>query len=138
LKRATAGCILSAMLIGQRLREMRESKSLTQGDIEQRTGLFRSYTSRVENGHSVPSVATLQRYARALEIPVYKFFYDGKQPPRNPKLSAAKAEIEWGARGNHRRELRLFAKLLSHLNDRNRRLLMEMATRMASRSGHKQ
>jgi len=138
LKRGAAGGILSAMLIGERLREMRESKSLTQGDIEQRTGLFRSYTSRVENGHSVPSVATLQRYARALEIPVYKFFYDGKQAPKNPKLSAAKTEVEWGARGNDRRELRLFAKLLSHLNDRNRRLLMEMATRMASRNGHKQ
>lgn len=117
---------------------MRESKSLTQGDLEQRTGLFRSYTSRVENGHSVPSIATLERYARALEIPVYRFFYDGLQPPKNPKLSTGKAETEWGERGDHRRELRLFAKLLSQLDDRKRGLLMEMATRMANRNGTKQ
>lgn len=116
---------------------MRESKSLTQGDLEQRTGLFRSYTSRVENGHSVPSIATLERYARALEIPVYRFFYDGNQPPKNPRLSAGKTAAEWGARGNDRRELRLFARLLSQLDDRNRRLLMEMATRMANRNGSK-
>jgi len=126
------------MLIGERLREMRESKSLTQGDLEQRTGLFRSYTSRVENGHSVPSIATLERYARALEIPVYRFFYDGSRAPKNPRLAAGKPEVEWGARGSDRRELRLFARLLSQLDDRNRRLLMEMATRMANRNAHRQ
>jgi transcriptional regulator with XRE-family HTH domain len=125
------------MLIGERLREMRESKSLTQGDLEQRTGLFRSYTSRVENGHSVPSIATLERYARALEIPVYRFFYDGNQPPRSPRLPAGQTEANWGAHGDDRRELRLFARLLSQLDDRNRRLLMELATRMANRNGHK-
>ena len=43
------------MLIGDRLRAIRESKKLSQGDIETRTGLLRCYVSRVENGHTVPS-----------------------------------------------------------------------------------
>jgi transcriptional regulator with XRE-family HTH domain len=121
------------MLIGQKLREIREGKNLSQGDIERRTGLLRCYTSRVENGHTVPSIATLERYARALEIPVYRLFYDSEEPPKEPKL-LAKAEPEWGASGDHRRELHHFAKLLSQLDDRNRQLLMVMATRMVKRN----
>jgi len=60
------------MEIGQRIRELHESKNLSQGDIEKRTGLLRCYTSRVENGHTVPSVETLEKYARALQIPLYR------------------------------------------------------------------
>jgi len=66
------------VVIGQKLKEIRESKNLSQGDIEERTGLLRCYTSRVENGHSIPSVETLEKYARALEVPLCKLFYDGK------------------------------------------------------------
>jgi transcriptional regulator with XRE-family HTH domain len=61
------------MLIGERLRELRESKRLSQSDIEKRTGLLRCYSSRVENGHTVPSIETLEKYARALEVPLYRF-----------------------------------------------------------------
>jgi transcriptional regulator with XRE-family HTH domain len=58
------------MVIGNRLKELRESKELSQGDIEKRTGLLRCYISRVENGHTVPAVATLEKMARALEVPM--------------------------------------------------------------------
>ncbi len=71
------------MLIGQRLLELRESQNLSQGVVEQRTGLQRCYTSRVENGHTVPTVETLEKYTRALEVPLYRFFYDGKGPRRS-------------------------------------------------------
>ncbi len=70
------------MLIGDRLRELRESKKLSQGDIEKRTGLLRCYISRVENGHTVPAIETLEKLARALEIPLYQLFYDGEEPPK--------------------------------------------------------
>ena len=53
------------MVIGERLRELRKAKNLSQGDIEKRTGMLRCYTSRVENGHTVPSVETLEKYASA-------------------------------------------------------------------------
>ena len=88
------------MLIGQRLRDIRESKNLSQGDIERRTGLLRCYTSRVENGHTVPSIETLEKYAGALEVPLYKLFYDGAEPPKKPNLPATKTEPMWGAKGN--------------------------------------
>jgi transcriptional regulator with XRE-family HTH domain len=77
------------MQIGQRLRELRESKRFSQGDIEKRTGLFRCYVSRVENGHTVPSVETLEKFARALKIPLYRLFHEGEEPPRRPNLSPA-------------------------------------------------
>ena len=69
------------MVIGDRLREMREEKKLSQGDIEKRTGLLRCYISRVENGHTVPAIETLEKMARALESPLYRLFYDGEEPP---------------------------------------------------------
>jgi transcriptional regulator with XRE-family HTH domain len=121
------------MLIGQRLQEIRESKHLSQGDIEKRTGLFRCYTSRVENGHTIPSIETLEKYARALEVPLYKLFYEGKEPPKKLKLPTNVA-AEWGAKAEARGELRLFAKALSRMNDRKRKLLLEMARGMARRA----
>jgi transcriptional regulator with XRE-family HTH domain len=56
------------MAIGDRLRALREEKKFTQGDIEKRTGLLRAYISRVENGHTVPAIETLEKFARALEV----------------------------------------------------------------------
>jgi transcriptional regulator with XRE-family HTH domain len=124
------------MLIGEKLRELREAKNFSQGEIEKRTGLLRCYTSRVENGHTVPSVETLEKYARALEIPLYRLFYDGNGAPAKPKLPATgRSESAWGANGAERRELSQFARALSRMNDQQRRLLLATATRMASR-GH--
>src|SRR5271169_938078 len=72
----------SIVFIGDRLREMREQKKLSQGDIEKKTGLLRCYVSRVENGHTIPAVETLEKFARALEVPMYQLFYDGQEPPQ--------------------------------------------------------
>ena len=73
------------MVIGARIRQLRESKSLSQGDIEKRTGLLRCYLSRVENGHTVPSIETIEKLAGAFEIPLYRFFYEGMGAPRISK-----------------------------------------------------
>lgn len=118
------------MVIGERLRKLRESKSLSQGDIEKKTGLLRCYTSRVENGHTVPSVETLEKYARALEVPIYKLFHEG-DGPLHPKLPAQKSETMWGEKGKEHDELKRFAKLLSRLNERQRQVLLKMALWMA-------
>jgi transcriptional regulator with XRE-family HTH domain len=87
------------MIIGDRLREMREEKKLSQGDIEKRTGLLRCYISRVENGHTVPAIETLEKMARALECPLYQLFYEGEDPPKLPHLLKRKSsdEILWAA-----------------------------------------
>jgi transcriptional regulator with XRE-family HTH domain len=60
------------MDIGRRITSLREEKELSQGDIEKRTGLLRCYISRVENGHTVPAIETLEKIARALEMPLYQ------------------------------------------------------------------
>lgn len=119
-------------MIGERLRELRESKNLSQGDLEKRTGLLRCYTSRVENGHTVPSVETLEKYASALEIPMYRFFYESDKPPEKPKLPRSAGEnATWGGSESEQRELRAFAKALSRMNDGQRRLLLATAMWMA-------
>jgi transcriptional regulator with XRE-family HTH domain len=127
-----------SMLIGQRLKEIREARNFSQGEIERRTGLLRCYTSRVENGHTVPSIETLEKYARALEILLYKVFYDGAAPPKNPNLLATQTtDSVWGTSGNERSELRTFAKVLARMDDRQRKLLLDMAMRMARHNGTK-
>src|SRR5260221_2541302 len=85
------------MGIGNRLKELRESKQRSQGDIEKRSGLLRCYISRVENGHTVPSVETLEKMARALEVPMYRLFHDGEVPTSLRKLKPRK-ENEFGTK----------------------------------------
>jgi len=120
------------MLIGQRLRELRETKKLSQGDVEKRSGLFRCYISRVECGHTVPNIDTLQKYARALEIPMYQLFYEGDAEPQKLKLPPDKAE-KWGVRASESAELHAFVRLLARMNERDRLLLLSMARRLGGR-----
>jgi transcriptional regulator with XRE-family HTH domain len=123
------------MIIGDRLRMLREQKKLSQGDIEKRTGLLRCYISRVENGHTVPAIETLEKMARALEIPLYQLFYDGEEPPVLPNLPRRKTadEIAWGARGKEARFLNRLRRVLGRLDEADRRLLLFMAQKMAGR-----
>ncbi len=95
------------MVIADRLRALREKKQLSQGDIEKRTGLLRCYISRVENGHTVPAIETLEKLARAMEIPMYQLFYDGEEPPKLPNLPKRKSsdDIAWGSSGRDARYL---------------------------------
>src|SRR2546430_13141992 len=81
---ATQQLAKDTVIIGDRLRDMREEKKLSQGDIEKRTGLLRCYISRVENGHTVPAIETLEKLARALDVPLYQLFYEGDEPPKLP------------------------------------------------------
>lgn len=121
------------MLISERLRAIREAKKLSQGDIENRTGLKRSYVSRVENGHTIPSVETLEKLARALEVPLYQLFYGGEEPPKLPRLPKRKSakETTWGSTGKEARILEKFRRLLARMDESRRQLLLHMAQKMA-------
>lgn len=122
------------MLIGDRLRAIREEKKLSQGDIEKRTGLLRCYVSRVENGHTVPAVETIEKFARALEVPIYQLFYDGEKPPQLPNLPKRKtaADIVWGATGKDARFLTKLRRLLARTEEGDRKLLLSMAQKIAT------
>ena len=123
------------MIIGDRLREMREEKKLSQGDIEKRTGLLRCYISRVENGHTVPAIETLEKMARAFEVPMYELFYDGEEPPALPNLLKRKSsgEIAWGSSGKDARFLSKLRRLLGKSDEQHRKLILLMAQKMAVR-----
>ena len=123
------------MIIGDRLRALREQKNFSQGEIEKRTGLLRCYISRVENGHTVPAVETLEKFARALEVPMYQLFYEGEEPPKLPNLLKRKTadDIVWGSKGKDARMLAKFCRLFSRTNESDMRLLLFMAQKMAHR-----
>ena len=122
------------MLISDRLRSIREEKNLSQGDIEKRTGLLRCYVSRVENGHTVSAVETIEKFARALEVPIYQLFYDGDKPPELPNLPKRKtaADITWGATGKDARFLAKLRRLLARTAERDRKLLLSMTQKIAA------
>ncbi len=124
------------MIIGERLRGLREEKNLSQGDIEKRTGLLRCYISRVENGHTVPAVETLEKFARALEVPMYQLFYEGEEPPKLTNLPERKtaADIAWGSKGKDARMLAKFCHLLNRMEEDDRGLVLFMAQKMARRN----
>src|SRR3972149_7470568 len=119
------------MIIGDRLRSLREQKSLSQGDIEKRTGLLRCYISRVENGHTVPSIETLEKLAAALEIPLYQLFYEGEEPPPLPNLSKRTSAEELVLDAEAQKENRFFLKvrrLLGKIDERDRQLQIGRAS----------
>ena len=122
------------MVIGDRLRELREGKKFSQGDIEKRTGLLRCYISRVENGHTVPAIETLEKLARALEIPLYQLFYDGDEPPKLPNLLKRKTsdDVVWGSSGKQAAYLTKLRRCLSTAGDADRKLIMVMVQKMAN------
>jgi transcriptional regulator with XRE-family HTH domain len=123
------------MIIGERLRALREEKNLSQGDIEKRTGLIRCYVSRVENGHTVPAIETLEKFARALEVPMYQLFYGGEEPPSLPNLPKRKTadDLAWGSKGKEARLLAKFCRLFSQMEEGDRGLVLFMAQKIAKR-----
>jgi transcriptional regulator with XRE-family HTH domain len=116
------------MLIGERLRALREKKKFSQGDIETRTGLLRCYISRVEHGYTVPAVQTLEKFARALQVPMYQLFYDGEHPPELPNLP--KRRPEWGRNGKDAKLLAKFRKFFSRMGKDELKLILKVAQKM--------
>jgi transcriptional regulator with XRE-family HTH domain len=119
------------MEIGNRLRELRESRELSQGDIEKRTGLLRCYISRVENGHTVPAIETLEKMARALEVPMYRLFHEGEVASSIRNLKLPKDSEEWGSKGKAASYLSQLRKLLAKMEADDQKLLLHMAQKVA-------
>ena len=115
------------MIIGDRLKAVREAKKLSQGDIEKRTGLLRCYISRVENGHTVPAIETLEKMARAMEIPLYQLFYEGDEPKlvKNVKVS------DDSMTSKERRDIEMLGKKFTKLSARHKGLVRVFVAKLA-------
>ena len=111
------------MVISDRLRQLREEKKLSQGDIEKRTGLLRCYISRVENGHTVPSLDTLSKIAGAMELPLSHFFAE----PGNNNGSKSLPQLS----DDELRFLTQIRRYSGSLNDSDRKLVVAMVKKMA-------
>jgi transcriptional regulator with XRE-family HTH domain len=125
------------MVIGTRLRSLREEKGMSQGDIEKSTGLLRCYISRIENGHTIPSLETLERFAGALDVPLYKLFYSGDGDAPTPNLvrrqSLDELAAQPGKAGEEARFLLQFKNVLAKLGDPDRDVVLTLAKKLATR-----
>jgi len=86
--------------------------------------------SRVENGHTVPAIETLEKMAHALEVPMYQLFYDGEKPPA-ADIPVSKVAVGWGSSGRDAKTLHRFRRLMSRADDADLKLLLFMAQKMA-------
>jgi transcriptional regulator with XRE-family HTH domain len=118
------------MLIGQRLRDIRKAKNLSQDDIARATGFARPYISRVENGHIVPRIEILKEWAGALGMPLYQILYEGEEPPKPLKFPDGE-EWVWGSSGREAHELVTLRRSLSKMTEADRKILLALAGRMA-------
>ena len=125
------------MSIGARIRTLREQKGFSQGDIERLTGLLRCSPSRVQNGHPIPSLKTLERFAAALDVPLYRLFYVGEDPPPTSRISARKTLEELAqSEGKEAEEARFLLKLktlLDQVTESDRQVVLALAKKLASR-----
>lgn len=115
------------MNIGETIRNFRLQKGMSQGDIEKRTGLLRCYLSRVENGHTIPSLDTLARIATAMDLPLSRFFSEGSSD-NGSKTKPQLAEDEV-------RFLTQIRRYSPNLNDSDRKLVIAMVKKMAATAG---
>jgi transcriptional regulator with XRE-family HTH domain len=139
VRRAGADGMRASALLGARLRALREQKGLSQGDMEQRTGLLRCYVSNVEHSHTVPSIDTLERMARALNVPLCHLFCEGPEAGdgRTHRLMGMANRAASRSSEKDPRFLRLLLRHIQNLDEQERGLLLFMARRMA-RAGKKE
>lgn len=116
------------MLIGEVLKEVREGKKMSQGDIEQRTGLIRCYISRVENGHTIPSLLTLEKFARALDVPLWQIMRGTSEAPIPGPIVKQPRD---GTSAGVRNDIRRIERAMVRLSAKNRKLLVGVAQRLA-------
>jgi transcriptional regulator with XRE-family HTH domain len=122
------------MLIGQRVKQLREQKGLSQGDLEKFSGMLRTYISRVENCHSVPSLHTLKRFATALDVPLYQLFSEAEVSRPTPNLTPRDSAREVGGPNGPEDGFLAALKLLAaRMAESDRTLLLDFATRLARR-----
>ena len=119
------------MIVGDRLRAVRESKNLSQGHIEQKTGLRRCYLSRCENGHTVPSIETLEKWSKALGITMSQLFAeDGREAePLRVLTGSDSTKLSRLATNSLRRIEMAFA----HMNPRDITIVAIMARKLAAK-----
>ncbi len=118
----------AAKAIGPRLRLLRLQQNLSQGDIESRTGLLRCYISRVEGGHTIPNLLTLEKFAAALQVPLHLIFFHGKGTPVLPAGLAREAQKTTHLDDALARKLR---RLVGKMDDRGRQTLFGMVRKLA-------
>jgi len=111
------------MKIGTTIRAYRLQKGLSQGDIEKKTGLLRCYLSRVENGHTVPSLDTLSKIAQALDLPIAQFFADDSLGRQLNTQKLSDEELKF---------LTQIRRYSSNLNESDRKLLLAMVKKFAT------
>lgn len=63
-----------AIKIGRHLRKIREGKKISQEDLSEKAGYYRTYVGQIEQGLYSPSAHTIWRLSHALGMSLSEFF----------------------------------------------------------------
>jgi len=125
------------MVIGDRLKTLRKEKDLSQGDIEERTGLLRCYVSRVENGPLSRRWRTLAKFACALELPLYHLMFDVDKPPALTKSIKGSTENSLESSRSGSLLMKKMVGLFAKMDQEDRNLILFLAGRASKKQGGK-
>ena len=116
------------MNLGESIRNIRQEKGLSQGEMQKRTGILRSYLSRVENGHTVPKLENLERWAKGLDVGVHQIFVAGEGKPETVPANAIKPPV-----GREEKLLGFFRRA----DEADKQLMLAIACKLARRMAYK-
>ena len=81
---------------GNRIRELRAATGMTQEDLAERCGLFRTYMSRIETGKANPTLTMIHALAGSLGVPVPALFGAPPEPTTSTKPPRPTAPLSRG------------------------------------------
>jgi transcriptional regulator with XRE-family HTH domain len=111
------------MNLGHAIRDYRTQKGYSQGDLEKRSGLLRCYLSRVENGHTIPSLNTLAKIAGAMDISLSDLLTEDIDGVPHPMIRLREEELRF---------LIQMRRYSVDLDEADRTLLVDMVRKFAS------
>jgi transcriptional regulator with XRE-family HTH domain len=126
--------------IGQRIRQLRESRGMTQSQLQARSRVSRSYLSRIESGQMTPSLGTLEKIAEALGVGLNRFFVpetNGETVLEDPFIQGLRPflrQLDWAQWQGILKRLQAISE---HVNTNHSRPLVAQASdRMAAHTAH--
>jgi transcriptional regulator with XRE-family HTH domain len=109
--------------IGKRIRELRMQRGLSQRDVQHSTNMMAAHVSRVELGHTTPSLETVERLAALFGVPLHEMFRDGTERAKIVAFDGEDAPV-----------MRVLARYVRQMNPADRALLLRCAIALTRES----
>lgn len=91
-----ARSVFSPKAFGSRIKELRVAADMSQEDLSEKCGLFRTYVSRIETGNANPTLTMINALAVSLKVPIGDLFIRAKKGSTPRRVSPKPARPSRG------------------------------------------